>query len=60
MSQLPISVELRSASMVPIYQLIAPEAALLRDRGMKWTPIARHFGVAARTVKNAVQWFDES
>ena len=41
----------------PIYQVIAPEAAPMQDRGARVSAISRHFGVDHYTAAKALRWF---
>ena len=43
--------------MIPIYQLIAPEAVPMHARGMRISAIAKHFGVDHHTADKALRWF---
>ena len=41
----------------PIYQVIAAEAAAMRDRGDRVSAIAKHFGLDHHTADKALRWF---
>jgi len=42
---------------MPVYQRIAPEAALLHARGWRVSAIAGHFGIDHHTAAKALRWF---
>ena len=44
-------------TIIPIYQLIAPEAVPMHARGMRISAIAKHFGVDHHTAEKALRWF---
>ena len=57
LAALPLRVELRDPPTTPVYQCIAAEAAVMRDRGVTVAAIARHFGVDDHTAAKAIRWF---
>ena len=58
LARISLDVEQRDPIITPVYQVIASEAAELRARGEMVSAIARHFGVAHKTVNKAIRWFD--
>ena len=55
----PLAVELRNPVLTPIYQLMAPQALELRERGVSVAAIARRFGVDHHTAAKALRWLAE-
>ena len=55
--QIAAQVELRGPVKTPIFQVIAQEAAAMRDRGNRVSAIARKFGVDYHTADKAIRWY---
>ena len=49
--------ELREPPVTPLYQKIAAEAVQMDAQGASTSLMARHFGVAPKTVAKAIAWF---
>ena len=57
LAQVAAQVELRGPVKTPIFQVIAQEAAAMRDRGDHVSAIARKFGVDYHTADKAIRWY---
>lgn len=55
----PLDVELRDPHKTPVYQLIAAEAAAMRESGIRVSAIARRFKVDRHTADKALRWFHQ-
>lgn len=53
----PFGFDIRRRRAMPVYQRIAPEAALLHARGWRVSAIAGHFGIDHHTAAKALRWF---
>ena len=57
LARLGFDFDVGDPTIIPIYQVIAAEAAPMHARGVRVSAIAKHFGVDHHTVDKALRWF---
>jgi transcriptional regulator len=53
-------VSLTTEQIVPIYQVIAKKAVMLRQKGLTFRAIAKELQTDDRMVRKAIKWYNAS